>query len=215
MTTYLITGVNRGIGAALLAGATARGDTVFGTTRDGRDGTMPLILDDPARIAAQLADIPPIDVLINNAGVIGPDADQQTPLNMDWGGFAYTLTVNAMAPLAVAQAVLPRLRESSAPSILTVSSQMAWMGYRKPTNIAYRASKSALNKVMQGLATMLEADGIPVVVVDPGWVRTDIGGMDADEDPDLVAAGILDISAGLTLAETGKFFRFSGEERDF
>lgn len=215
MTTYLITGVNRGLGAALAAGATARGHTVIGTTRDGRDGTVPLDLDDPARIAAQLADIPPVDVLINNAGFIGPVSDQQTPLDMDWDGFAHTFAVNTMAPLAVAQAVLPRLRESEAPKILNVSSQMAWMGYRKPTQIAYRASKSALNKVMQGLASMLEPDGIPVVLVDPGWVRTDMGGMDADEDPIEVAAGILDISAGLTLAETGKFFHFSGEEREF
>ena len=215
MTTYLITGVNRGIGAALLAGATARGHAVIGTTRDGQDGTVPLNLDDPARIAAQLADIPPIDVLINNAGVIGPEAENQTPLNMDWDGFAHTLSVNTIAPLAVAQAALPRLGESKVPKILTVSSQMAWMGYRKSTQIAYRASKSALNKVMQGLATTLEPDGIPVVVVDPGWVRTDMGGTNAEEDPNEVAAGILDISAGLTLAETGKFFRFSGEEREF
>ena len=143
MTTYLITGVNRGIGAALLVGATARGHAVIGTTRDGQDGTVPLNLDDPARIAAQLADIPPIDVLINNAGVIGPEAENQTPLNMDWDGFAHTLSVNTIAPLAVAQAALPRLRESKVPMILTVSSQMAWMGYRKPTQIAYRASKSA------------------------------------------------------------------------
>ncbi|WP_298259947.1 SDR family NAD(P)-dependent oxidoreductase [uncultured Litoreibacter sp.] len=215
MTTYLITGVNRGIGAALFAEATARGHSVIGTTRDGQDGTVPLILDDPASIAAQLADIPPVDVLINNAGVIGPEAENQTPLNMDWDGFAHTLSVNTMAPLAVAQAVLQHMRKSRAPKILTVSSQMAWMGYRKPTQIAYRASKSALNKVMQGLATSLEPDGIPVVLVDPGWVRTDMGGMDAEEDPKEVAAGILDISAGLTLAKTGKFFRFSGEEREF
>ncbi|MGJ8621190.1 MAG: SDR family NAD(P)-dependent oxidoreductase [Yoonia sp.] len=215
MTIYLVTGVNRGIGAALAAGATARGHTVIGTTRDGRGETVPLSLDDPARIAAQLADIPSVDALINNAGVIGPKAENQTPLNMDWEGFSHTLTVNTMAPLAVAQAVLPRLRESEAPKILNLSSQMAWMGYRKPTQIAYRASKSALNKVMQGLATMLEPDGIPVVLVDPGWVRTDMGGMDADEDAAEVAAGILDIAAGLTLADTGKFFRFTGEERDF
>lgn len=215
MTDYLITGVNRGIGAALSDGANARGHTVVGTTRDGRDGTVSLNLDDPARIAAQLADIPPIDVLINNAGVIGPEAENQTPLNMDWDGFAHTLAVNTMSPLAVAQAVLPRLRESRASKSLNVSSQMAWMGYRKPSQIAYRASKTALNKVMQGLATLLEPVGIPVALVDPGWVRTDIGGMDADEDPGEVAEGILDISAGLTLAETGKFFRFSGEEREF
>ncbi|MEN8917320.1 MAG: SDR family NAD(P)-dependent oxidoreductase [Octadecabacter sp.] len=215
MTTYLITAVNRGIGAALAAEVTARGHTVIGTTRDGRDGTVPLILDDPTTIAAKLADVSTVDVLINNAGIIGPDPDQQTPLDMDWDGFAHTLTVNTLAPLAVAQAVLPRLRESKAPKILTLSSQMAWMGYRKPTQIAYRASKSALNKVMQGLATSLEPIGIPVALVDPGWVRTDMGGIGADEDPNTVAAGILDVCAGLTLAKTGKFFRFSGEEREF
>lgn len=214
MTTRVITGVNRGIGAALLAGTFARKHTVIGTTREGRDGTVPPILDDLAHTAAQLPDLPPIDVLINTVGIIGPDMDQQTPLNMDWGGSVHTLTVITMAPLAVEQAVLPRLRDGAAPMLLAVSSQMELIGYHKPTQIACPASKSALNIVMQGLATTLEPYGISVIFVDPGWVSTDMGGMNADQDLREVAAGILGISAGLTLAATAKFFRFSIEKSE-
>jgi len=212
-THILITGVARGIGAALAREAAARGHDVTGTTRDGAGGSLALVLDDPARIAGQLRAVGPVDILINNAGTIGPD--RQSPLETDFDGFARTLAVNTLAPLAVAQAVLPRLRESASPRILSLSSQMAWMGYRKADRIAYRASKSALNKIMQGLATMLEPEGIPVVLVDPGWVRTDMGGPDAEEDPAAVARGILDLAGRLTLADTGRFFRFTGEERGF
>ncbi len=213
MRRILITGCNRGIGAALVAATRAAGDLPIGTTRDGRDGTVALVLDTPDTIADQLADIGPVDVLINNAGVITPQ--RQSPLDMDFPGFAQTLTINTIAPLAVAQAVLPRLRQSAAPRILTISSQMAWMGYRKADRIAYRASKAAVNKVMQGLATALEPEGIPVVLIDPGWVRTDMGGADADEDAGEVARGILAIATRLTMDDTGKFFRFSGEQREF
>lgn len=213
MARIFITGVNRGIGKALKDAAIADGHTVIGTTRDGRDDTVALTLDHPAGIADQLANVGPIDVLINNAGVIGPD--RQSPTDMDYAGFADTLTVNTIAPLAVANALLPQLRAGIAPKIITVSSQMAWMGYRKADRIAYRASKAAVNKVMQGLATMLEPDNIPVVLIDPGWVRTDMGGADAEEDPAAVALGILAIMDRLGIADTGKFFRFSGEERPF
>ena len=213
MARFLITGVNRGIGAALHAQAVALGHQVIGTTRDGRDGTVPLVLDTPETIAEHLSGIGPLDVLINNAGVISPD--RQSPLDMDFAGFADTLTINSIAPLAVAQAVLPQLRRSDAPKILTISSQMAWMGYRKADRIAYRASKAAVNKVMQGLATALEPEAIPVALVDPGWVRTDMGGSDAEEDPHDVAKGVINIAQALTMKDTGKFFRFTGEEREF
>ena len=213
MARILVTGANRGIGAALVTAAKATGHDPLGTTRDGRCGTLALRLDDPETIADQLADVGPVDVLINNAGVIGPD--RQSPCDMDFAGFAETLSINTLAPLAVAQAVLPRLLESHAPKILTVSSQMAWMGYRKADRIAYRASKAAANKIMQGLATALEPDAIPVALVDPGWVRTDMGGAEADEDPREVATGILALADRLTMEDTGKFFRFTGEERAF
>lgn len=206
--TFFITGVNRGIGTALLTEARARGHRVIGTTRNGVGGTLPLELSKPDTIADQIGDPGPVDVLINNAGIIGPD--RQAPDDMDFPGFADTLAINTLAPLAVAQALLPRLRQSAAPCILNVSSQMAWMGYRKADRIAYRASKAALNKVMQGLATTLEPDAIPVAVIDPGWVRTDMGGPGADNDPNDVARGIPNLADSLTMAGTGQFYRHTG-----
>lgn len=212
MARFLITGVNRGIGAALKAVAESLGHEVIGTTRDGRDGTITLELSDPAEVAAQLTDLPPIDVLINNAGIIGPSPEKQSPLSMDWAGMAETFAINSISPLAVAQAALPALRQSDRPRILTISSQMASFARPKSSQIAYRASKAAVNKVMQGLAVELKPEGIPVAVINPGWVRTDMGGPEAEEDATEVARGILSISDRLTLENTGKFFRFTGEE---
>ena len=216
MTHILITGCNRGIGRALAEASLARGWQVTGTSRTTVDLPINVIdceMADVTKLSQAFVDIKPLDILINNAGVIGPD--RQAPLDMDFAGFRQTLTVNTLAPLAVAQACLPALRARTGSRILSVSSQMSWMGYAKSDRIAYRASKAALNKVMQGLATDLEPEGIAVALLDPGWVRTDMGGDAAEEDVGEVANGILSVADQLDLAHTGKFFRFTGEEREF
>lgn len=226
MPVCLITASNRGIGFELARAALAKGWTVYGSVRTEAlaketaarlDGDYrPLVFDvtDPALVHATAASLDDaLDLLVNNAGIIGPE--RQSPLDMDFDGFAETLKVNTLAPLAVTQAFLPQLRKSPKGRILTISSQMSWMGYRKPDKLAYRASKAAVNKVMQGLATELEPSNIPVALIDPGWVRTDMGGPAADNDPVAVAAGILNIAERLTLADTGKFFKWTGEERPF
>lgn len=217
MTHILITGCNRGIGRAMAKAALARGWQVTGTVREPADLPDVTLLDvemaNVGTLHAVFADLPPLDILINNAGVIGPS--RQSTRDMDFPGFRQALTINTLAPLAVSQACLPALMERPGSRILSVSSQMSYMGYRKSDRIAYRASKAALNKVMQGLATDLESDGVAVALVDPGWVRTDMGGEEADEDVSEVAGGILALAERLTIADTGKFFRFTGEERDF
>ncbi|EAQ13348.1 short-subunit dehydrogenase [Maritimibacter alkaliphilus HTCC2654] len=209
----LVTGANRGIGAALVAATRLEGHDVVTHSRSGAGTDIACDLSDVAAIAGAFGGLGRIDVLVNNAGIIGPD--RQSTLDMDFEGFAETLTINTLAPLAVAQAVLPALRASGQGKIVTVSSQMAWMGYAKSDRIAYRASKAAVNKVMQGLATDLAADRIPVALVDPGWVQTDMGGPEADVTPDEVATGILGLIERLSMSDTGKFFKFTGEERPF
>jgi NAD(P)-dependent dehydrogenase (short-subunit alcohol dehydrogenase family) len=226
MPTCLITATNRGIGFELARKALLEGWTVYGSARRAdiaremaerlQGDLRPLVFDVTdhdavRRAAASLPDA--LDLLVNNAGVIGPS--RQTPLDTDFAGFAETLAVNTLAPLAVSQAFLTHLRRSVDGKILTVSSQMSWMGYRKSDKIAYRASKAAVNKVMQGLATELEPEGIAVALVDPGWVRTDMGGPQAYNDPADVAAGILAVADRLSVADTGKFFKWTGEERPF
>ena len=214
MTTILITGANRGIGAAMVKAAQADGADVIRATRPGHGGDVEFDVTRPDEIMPAIGRIDrPIDVLINNAGIIGPD--RQATTDMDYAGMAQTFAVNVAGPLAVSNACLEHLRQSNAPRILTISSQMAWMGYAKSDRIAYRASKAAVNKVMQGLATDLRPEGITVALVDPGWVRTDMGGAEADLDPADVGAGILTLADKLALGDSGKFFTWNGREREF
>lgn len=226
MTTILITGTNRGIGLEMAGQALARGWTVYGSARSPGSDAQARISGDPkffdltfdvtdheAVRAAAAGITEPIDILINNAGVIGPD--RQSTLDMDFDGFAQTLAINTLAPLAVSQAFLPHLRRSANPRILTVSSSMGRMSYAKSDRIAYRASKAAVNKVMQGLATDLEPMGIAVAVLHPGWVRTDMGGPEADIDPSESAAGILSVAEGLTLEATGQFLNWDGSPAEW
>ncbi|MCG3268766.1 SDR family NAD(P)-dependent oxidoreductase [Yoonia sp. I 8.24] len=214
MTRVLITGANRGIGAALCMVAAEAGADVIRATRPGRGGDIVFDVTDPETVTAAVRQVAgPIDIVINNAGIIGPN--RQSTTDMDYAGMAETFAVNVAGPLAVSNACLAQLGQSNAPRILTVSSQMAWMGYAKSDRIAYRASKAAVNKVMQGLATDLQPRGIAVALVDPGWVRTDMGGADADLAPTEVASGIWALATRLTLADTGKFFKWNGSEREF
>ena len=228
MGTYLVTGIGRGIGQELARVLMARGERVIGTVREpererdnwagpiaeGRLMLLAMDVRDGASIARAAAGLDePIDVLVNNAGIIGPD--RQSTLDMDFDGFLETLRVNTLGPLRVAQAFLPHLRRSNAPRIVTVSSRMGSMSYAKSDRIAYRASKAAVNKVMQGLATDLGPEGIVAVSVHPGWVRTDMGGSDADISVAESAAGLVRLIDRLSLDDTGGFFDWLGERLPF
>lgn len=215
----LITGGGRGFGRALCASALAAGWRVSTTLRMGE--ALPgvaahrLDLRDHASLPRLAQAVGPLDVLINNAGMIGPAARAGDPV--DPAAFLEVFATNTLAPLAVTQALMPNLR--AAPSgrgrVISVSSQMSWMGYAKSDHIAYRASKAALNKVMQGLATDLAPMGIVAVAVDPGWMRTDMGGPEADHDPAVVAAILIALAARLDQQDSGAFLRPDGSRRDW
>ena len=218
MTTILITGVNRGIGLELVRQALEKGWAVCGSSR----GAVPSDLTDhPAfthlqfdvtdhgavRDAAASVD-GAIDIVVNNAGIFGPE-DNATGLD-DFDGFAQTLAVNTIAPLVVAQAFTPHLAKAAKGRILTISSSMGSLSYASSDHIAYRASKAAVNKVMQGLATDLARMGIAVAMIHPGWVQTDMGGPHADITVQESAGGILDIAENLDLTVTGQFINWDG-----
>jgi NAD(P)-dependent dehydrogenase (short-subunit alcohol dehydrogenase family) len=75
----------------------------------------------------------------------------------------------------------------------------------------YRASKAGANNLMVTLANELKADGIAVTSFHPGWVRTDMGGADADISPQESAAGLLAQFRGLTLKDSGAFLNYDGK----
>ena len=226
MTTILITGAARGIGRALCEDALRRGWSVIGSVRDAETAKaleaelgprfQALVFDvtDAAAVAKAAASLDrPIDILINNAGIIGPD--RQSALDMDFVGFAEALAVNVLAPLRIAQMFLPHLKRGDRPRLLTISSNMGSMSRAGSDHLAYRASKAAVNKVSQGLATDLRRFGIAVAAIHPGWVRTDMGGRGADIEAAESAKGILDIAERLELAGTGKFLRYDGAEMEW
>lgn len=225
MTTIMITGAGRGIGFQLAKQSLEKGWKVIGSVRTveaQRELAEKLpqmavlnfdVTDHAAVEKVANAFHSPIDILINNAGIIG--ATPQSTLEMDFEGFAKTLEVNVLAPLKVAQTFLPLLRESANPKIINISSKMGRMEFSKSDRIAYRASKAALNKVTQGLATDLRDDGISVIAMHPGWVQSDMGGPSADITPAESASGILQVAENLTLEDSGKFVDWDGTPRSW
>jgi len=226
--TTLITGIGRGIGQELARVLLQRGDRVVGTLRDlsqaspqwsgfiagGQLRLLALDVRDGASILEAAASFgEPVDVLVNNAGIIGPQ--RQSTLDMDFDGFLETLNINTLGPLRVVQAFLPHLRRAKAARIVTISSRMGSLSHAKSDRIAYRASKAAVNKVMQGIATDLREEGIVAISVHPGWVRTDMGGSGADVSVQDSAAGLVKLIDGLTVEHSGGFFDWQGEPVPF
>ncbi|TAK80887.1 MAG: SDR family oxidoreductase [Aquabacterium sp.] len=222
MATILISGANRGIGLELARLYLSRGFEVVAGVRDPASapagalaGATVLALDvasdeSVAALAAALKGRP-IDILVNNAGVIGPP--RQSSTDMDFAGFLDTLNVNTVAPLRLTQALLPNLRLSKLrPRVAVLTSRMGSLSSAQSDSLAYRASKAAANKVVQGLATDLVSDGIAVAAIHPGWVRTDMGGSAADIDAATSVRGIAAVLDGLALATTGRFVDHGGNE---
>lgn len=226
MAVALITGANRGIGLALAKAYAGRRDKVFAAVRASSDRadldalaqasrgwveTIGMDVSDPADIgrARRKLEAEPIDILINNAGISGPD--HQSALDMDFDGLAETMAVNAIAPLRIATAFLPNVKAAKG-KIITLSSQMGQMQSASSDSLAYRVSKAAVNKLMRGLATELKPQGVPVLIVHPGWVKTDMGGEGAQLSPEESAAGVLKLIDRLDIASTGKFLAWNGKE---
>jgi NAD(P)-dependent dehydrogenase (short-subunit alcohol dehydrogenase family) len=226
MPVVLITGANRGIGLALAKAYAARRDKVYACVRRTSDRThldiavrdargwievVEMDVSDPLEVgqARRALESEPIDVLINNAGVAGPD--QQSATAMDFEGLEATMAVNAIAPLRVANAFLPNLKAARG-KIVALSSQMGSMQSASSDSLAYRVSKVALNRLMRGLATELKPDGVAVLIVHPGWVKTEMGGDDAQLTPEESAAGVVKLIDKLDISSTGRFLAWNGKE---
>ncbi|MDP3711017.1 MAG: SDR family oxidoreductase [Mycobacteriales bacterium] len=214
-----MTGSARGIGLELVRLYLAAGAQVWATVRSTDDAkrlevlgaAAPVVDVTDARSVDHLATLisdRAIDLLINNAGVLGPE--RQSTSDMDFEGFADVLAVNTLGPLRVTQALLPALLRSGEATVAVVTSRMGSLSYAKSDTVAYRASKAAANKVTQCLATDLEPRGVVVAAVHPGWVRTNIGGQEADIDPVTSARGIVQVLQGLTMKDTGRFWNYDG-----
>ena len=152
----LITGANRGIGAALLSAYCARGDDALGTARAGGD-LLPLDVTDPGSVRAladRLRDAP-LDTLVCNAGVY-PDKGQALETGYPAEMWAEAFAVNVTGVFLTVQALLPALRRAETPKIAIISSQMASHSRAPGGSYIYRSSKAAALNLGRNLAVDLK-----------------------------------------------------------
>ena len=157
----------------------------------------------------------PIDVLLNNAGLFGPKRKADNDYRQSFGQIDYAimsevLRVNALAPLKLAEALLENVVAGEQKKIITISSALGSIANTAPGLYAYRTSKAAANMVMATLARELEPRGVIVAVLNPGWVRTDMGGIDADLTVDESIRHLRQLIAGLDAEQSGAFLDHDG-----
>jgi NAD(P)-dependent dehydrogenase (short-subunit alcohol dehydrogenase family) len=228
MPSTLITGANRGLGLEFARQYLADGWQVYAACRDPASASglhrlaeqaddkfqiLAIDVTDPLSIHAAAAelDVQPIDLLLNNAGIIGPRG--QTIGNIDYQAWAEVLAVNTMGPMRVSEAFVEHVARSDRKLIVTLTSGMGSIADNTSgASIVYRSSKAAVNMVMRSLAIDLAARGITCVVINPGWVHTDMGGPNATLEPSDSIRRMRRVIATLGPEQSGKFFNHTGRE---
>jgi NAD(P)-dependent dehydrogenase (short-subunit alcohol dehydrogenase family) len=222
--TALVTGANRGLGLAFVRAYASRGFRVHACCRqpeqahqlrrlagditlhrwDARDPTAARMLAD--RLAGE-----GIDHLIACAAIAGPN---DPPEALDVPAWFETLLVNCIAPLQLAAALSRHVAQSHERKIIAISSSLASIGDNRTGGLwAYRCSKAALNMAWRNLAIDLRGAGIICALLDPGWVRTAMGGPAAPLSPEESVRGMLAVIDRLRPEDSGSFLSWRGELR--
>ncbi|MEO5375253.1 MAG: SDR family oxidoreductase [Alphaproteobacteria bacterium] len=220
MGTVLITGANRGIGLEFAKQYAADGWQVIATCRSPDQSrelaalkveVEPLdVADDSSMraLAGRLAGRP-IDLLVNNAGVYG--RGDQTLGRLDVDEWLTVLRVDAIAPIRLAELLMENLAATPRPVIANITSKMGSIADNASGGTyLYRSAKAALNAASVSLALDLKGRRIIVVVLHPGWVKTDMGGPHALISPTRSVNGMRSVIAGLSSADSGRFLAYDG-----
>lgn len=224
MPSILITGANRGLGLEFARQYVSAGYRVFATARTpqkaqelsalaAREPALSLhALDvaDAASIGALARELSgeAIDILLNNAGVMGPK--RQSFGQIDYDGMLETFRINALGPLQMAEAFVEQVARSERKMMVAITSGMGSIDDSSGGSYAYRASKAALNMSYHNLALDLKARGIIAFVINPGWVQTDMGGARAPLPVEASIAAMRKVFDSMTLEQSGSFMNYKG-----
>ncbi len=166
-----------------------------------------------AAVEAIGAQVDGLDVLINNAG-INPGTEKEKIFGtLDADAMLNVLNVNAIGPVMVTQAFADLLRQGTAARVVNVSSGAGSM--TRQSNgcaYAYNASKAALNMYTRCLAGSFRQDGVTVIALDPGWIKTDMGGPNATLELGDSVPRIMALVDGLSIDASGRFYHYDGEQ---
>ena len=228
MPVVLITGANRGLGFEFARQYLADGWEIFAACRNptaadelkrlakGSRGKLTIVPMDVTnsesiRQAAEQLHGVAIDVLVNSAGVAGVSG--QRAGHVDYESWARVLDVNTMGPLRVLESFIDHIARSERRLVVTITSGMGSIGDNTSGgSIAYRSSKAAVNMVMRSAAIDLAPRRVTCVVINPGWVRTDMGGPSATLTPLESVTALRRLIATMGPDRSGKFYNYDGSE---
>ena len=229
MKTTLITGANRGIGLEFSRQYAADGWSVLACSRNpGKSDELnklaaqypelikilALDVSDHAqieRLAQELSD-ESIDLLINNAGIY-PKSGVNGFGHTDYAEWMQVFRINTMAPLKMVETFATQLARSEQKTFVAITSKMgSIVDNSGGGNYLYRSSKTAVNMVVKSLAIDLQPAGITSIVIHPGWVKTDMGGPNALISTEQSVSGMRQVISNLSMADSGKFFSYDGQE---
>ena len=230
MRRVLVTGANRGLGLEMVRGFLVRGDFVLATARHPHQAGELLALREGEHaerlkilsldlaseesvfaLAAELQTFPgAIDILMNNAGVFPEEGDEKfEDFSLDHLEEAFR--VNVLGTIRLTQRLLSLLRKGREARIINLSSGAASLSTKDHhRQYAYGLSKAALNHFSRGLAAELRGEGIIVVPLSPGWVRTGMGGSRAELEAGDAAESVVETVGRLTLGDSGEFLDRKG-----
>ena len=217
MTTYLVTGANRGIGLEYCRQLKERGDNVIAVCRSMSDELKDLDVQIETDIdltsstsVAQLVkklDDKSIDVLINNAGIV----ERVSLDDLDFDSIRRQFEVNAVGPLRLTQALFNNLKSGS--KIVLMTSRMGSIDDNTSGgSYGYRMSKVALSMAGKSLSEDLKSKNIPVAILHPGLVKTRMTGFtDSGITTEESVKGLLARIDELNMKNTGTFWHSNGE----
>lgn len=214
MSTVLVTGANRGIGLELCRHLAARGDQVIAACRKTSEELQQLQVqvvenvdvsndESAARLARTLHGVD-IDILVNNAGILTSESLD----DLDFDRMRRQYEVNALGPLRITKALLDNLHQGS--KVIVLSSRVGSLEDNSSGGMyGYRMSKAAVNMAAVNLALDLGPSGIPVMILHPGMVATEMTG-GAGVTPADSVTGLIERIDELTMEKTGNFWHAEG-----
>ena len=236
MSTVLITGANRGLGLEFAKQYAADGWRVLATAREPEKadeliqlqakhknitGCALNVAEERSRQdLARALDGSPIDVLLHNAGLYPRKGHKVGEI--DYHSWREAMETNLYGVLQLTEVLLKNVAASERKQIAAISSSMSSLHAVQSgsvtsagTSYQYRTSKTALNMAFSVLAKELEPQGISVVLLDPGWVKTDMGGPHAQLTPEESITGMRKVLARPPQEISGKFLGYDGAVRSW
>jgi NAD(P)-dependent dehydrogenase (short-subunit alcohol dehydrogenase family) len=220
MPSVLITGANRGIGLEFARQYAADGWDVIATARepDEADELNQLQvrveqLDNRHldAVAALGRRIDRLDLLIANAGTMQP---REAATADDARAWADMLVTNTIAPYVLAKSVLRQVAAAKG-KLIALTSGMGSIGESSGGYVPYRTSKAALNMAWHGLAIDAKRAGVIAAVIDPGWVKTRMGGAGAPTPPEESVGDMRALIERLGPEHSGAFLKRDGSRHDW